>query len=51
MIQTKYLRPKESTIESSEDFATQFDRPDDDIIMVEFPDKMLTPEVRTHITT
>ena len=47
----KFLRPKESTTESShEDFLTQFDRPDDDIIMAEFPDNMLTSEIRTRIT-
>ena len=42
----KYLRCKESTTESSdEDFPTQFERPNNDIIMAEFPDNMLTSEV------
>ena len=47
----KYLRPKESTTKSSdEDFPTQFERLDDDIIMAAFPDNMLTSEVRTRVT-
>ena len=44
----RYLRPKESTTESSdEDFPTEFQRPDEDIIMAAFPDNMLTSEVQT----
>ena len=35
---------------SDEDFLTKFDRPDDGIIMAEFPDSMLTSEIRTQIT-
>ena len=30
-----------------EDFPTQFERPDDDIIMADFPENMLSSEVRT----
>ena len=47
----KYLRPAESTTKSSdEDFPTQFKRLDDDVIIAEFPDNMLTSEVRTRVT-
>ena len=38
----KYLRPRESTTEGNdEDFPTQFERPDDDVIKAEFPGNMV----------
>ena len=47
----KYLGPKESTTKSSDKgFSTQFERLDDDVIMVVFPDNMLTSEVRARVT-
>ena len=37
-----HLQPKEST--------TNFERPDDDIIIAEFPENMLTSEVQIQVT-
>ena len=52
MIRTvRIYNPKRVHTESSdEDFPTLFKRPDNDIIMAEFPENMLTSEVRTCVT-
>ena len=47
----KYLHPSESTEASSSDggMPQKFDTPSEADIMVEFPQDVLTPEVRTNI--
>ena len=46
----KFLRPDESGTESSdEDFLVNFERPVEEQIFANFPERTLTPEMQTHI--